>query len=69
MTHAPPLPDLSQFSDAEKDALIVAQPDQATPLAGWELPEAFATLRRRAAMDSSGIAHGLTSRGEHLIIA
>ena len=24
MTHAPPLPDLSQLSDAEKDALIVA---------------------------------------------
>ena len=23
MTHAPPLPDLSQLSDAEKDALIV----------------------------------------------
>ncbi|MCH9051633.1 MAG: hypothetical protein IIA72_11210, partial [Proteobacteria bacterium] len=51
MTHAPPLPDLSQLSDAAKDALIVALQTQldAALAANAELMAKVAALTARVA--------------------
>ena len=51
MTHAPPLPDLSQLSDPEKDALIVALWTQldAALAANAELMAKVAALTARVA--------------------
>ncbi|MCH7778058.1 MAG: hypothetical protein IH878_16235, partial [Gemmatimonadetes bacterium] len=51
MTHAPPLPDLSQLSDAAKDALIVALRTQldAALAANAELMAKVAALTARVA--------------------